>query len=146
MKRWTYVGLLFLVILLLSGNDCEICDNQSPDLIIINPYPDLDFEYCDLNYDLVTSKWYLGVTIKNQGSADASSFTVAVDFSETGIQTTHIDLLYYGDTRVIEYEFELTTICFNPDCFFTITVDYGDSVSESNETNNTVTGRCEGLN
>ncbi len=34
--------------------------------------------------------------------------------------------------------------CFNPDCDFRITVDSAGQVSESNEANNVVNGRCIG--
>jgi hypothetical protein len=40
--------------------------------------------------------------------------------------------------------FPIPANCFRPDCSFRITVDSGQAVQETNETNNTAPGRCIG--
>jgi hypothetical protein len=47
-----------------------------------------------------------------------------------------------GDCADVEAEIPLG--CFDPDCDFRITVDSKGVVKESDETNNTVGGRCLG--
>ena len=139
MKKWMYIPMALFAFFLFSGNGCD-CDDL-PDLIIINPNPGLmELGFCDG----AVGTHCLRVTIKNQGTADASSFTVAVDFGNYGIQTTNVSSLAAGATVVIQCDFMLPSLCFNPDCNFTIIVDYGDSISETNESNNSQQGWCIG--
>lgn len=101
--------------------------------------------YCDLddNGDLL-------ITVKNQGTKTAGSTTTDVLFTSlrTGVVgvSLYTPALRSGQASILEPIDldDLPSSCFQPDCHFTITIDYSVDVDESNEENNTAEGYCLG--
>jgi len=109
-----------------------------PDLIPANPTG--MFGYCN-----VDDSNNLVVYVKNQGDADASASLVKVQFGlASGSQefSAPVGPILAGETKPVS--FTIPSGCFSPDCVFTITVDSGEGISESNELNNSVNGICIG--
>jgi len=83
----------------------------------------------------------LVVTVKNQGNQSVPATLVAVQFS-SGTRAASVPALAPGATASV-----LLVIppgCFQSDCGFSITVDAGAQVQETNESNNTAGGWCIG--
>jgi len=85
----------------------------------------------------------LMVTVRNQGGDAAAASTTTVQFSPGGPVSEPTDALS-GSGGVDNLTFDIPAECFNSDCGFTITVDSGNVVSESSETNNSAKGTCIG--
>jgi hypothetical protein len=83
------------------------------------------------------------VTVRNQGVGDAEASTTTVQFS-TGGPVSEPTSALAGLVGVDDLSFDIPVGCFTADCNFTITVDSDNVVSESSETNNSVSGRCIG--
>ncbi|GAB4112561.1 MAG: hypothetical protein Kow00103_02230 [Candidatus Caldatribacteriota bacterium] len=134
------IFLLFLIVLALILINLVGCAPTTflPDLVPANP-PGMA-GYC--NVDDASN---LIVYIKNQGEADAPACQVKVQFYLTsGVQefSTSIGPIPMGNTQLVSFAIPMG--CYNPDCDFVITVDSGDEVIESDETNNTTNGTCIG--
>ena len=119
---------------------CE--QTPMPDLVPVAAFPEMVFPYCDRD------EQGLYVSVKNQGTATAPSFTTEVEFKWTqpaDSETVSVETsaLSAGDTRRIG-PFPIPSLCWDPDCGFTITIDPDNNVSESSETNNSVDGGCLG--
>jgi len=83
------------------------------------------------------------VYVENQGEADALTSMVQVQFDCIGgVQefSASVGTLAVGETKSVS--FATPSACPHPDCSFTITVDSGGDILESDETNNTVGGTC----
>ena len=102
----------------------------------------------DVNYCNVDDQNRLVVCVKNQGGADAPASTTRVEFKWGGTESQTVDLptplIIPHNTECIPTNVEFPMGCFDPDCGFTITVDYGNAITESNETNNSADGLCLG--
>jgi len=130
----------FLVILILTVMALAGCwpPTLLADLVPANP-PGMA-GYCNVN-----DSNNLIVYVKNQGEADALSSVVKVQFGlSSGMQefSSTIGAILAGETKSVS--FAIPSGCFNPDCNFSITVDSGLDINESNELNNTVNGNCIG--
>jgi len=109
-----------------------------PDLVPDNP-PGMA-GYCN-----VDDSNNLIVYVKNQGDDDAPESLVKVQFNlSSGVQefSATVEALPIGVTKSVS--FAIPFGCFNPDCDFTITVDSGENVLESQELNNSANGSCVG--
>lgn len=84
----------------------------------------------------------LVVTVRNQGGGSAGPSTTLVDFGSHGQFTQPTSSLNAG--QQVELHFELPAGCFDSDCGFSITIDVGLEVEESDEGNNFSTGNCVG--
>jgi hypothetical protein len=90
------------------------------------------------------------VNVKNQGDAAAPVSTVTIEFLPGGSFTKEVfgpgpnGALPAGVIWGIQFPDSPPSGCFNPDCEFSVTVDSGDDVFESNEGNNLVSGICIG--
>ncbi len=127
--------LVFTGIFLLSG-----CTPKA-DLIPVNPNGLAGF--CDLVNSSVATYYgsELRVNIKNQGDSPAESSYVLVDW---GFANTIEPVPAIPAGNTVSILIEIPQGCFNPDCGFTIIVDYNDDVNESNEMNNSQIGNCIG--
>ena len=83
----------------------------------------------------------LVVHMKNQG-ADSGPYKVVVDFGPYG-QIPHM-MGPLGAGLVDSFSVPIPMGCFDSDCGFTIIVDAGNIVQESDETNNEGRGSCLG--
>jgi len=111
-------------------------DTGTPCLADLIPVADPAGSYCKrLNGNLV-------VTVKNQGLCAAGESKTKIDFMSHGAITLPTPALAAGASTNLTVN--LPGGCFDPDCEFRITVDDGDAVPESNETNNTASGVCKG--
>lgn len=93
----------------------------------------------------------LDVRVRNQGNEPAFVETVTrVEFGPGQVETADTPPLADGSMAIVSVP--IPGGCFNPDCGFTITVDYGNRVEElrhdagdtSHEDNNTEPGICIG--
>ncbi len=82
------------------------------------------------------------VTVCNQGSAPAGPSTTTVDFP--GHDSVSVPTPAIPAGGCVDIKADIPVGCFDPDCEFRITVDSAGVVTESDETNNTATGRCIG--
>ena len=133
-KRNNLLSLMILLILagtLIMGGCAP--ETPKPDLIPVNPEGWDNF--CDRYRD-----GELKVHIKNQGDAPAGSSYVQVSYGQYGELVEPVPALAAGETVTIL--FPMYSGCFDPVCEFEITVDVYDEVDESNELNNTQTGKC----
>ena len=143
MRSQTLLLLFFgaLAILVISG--CA----PKPDLAAVR-LPDLGTDpigYCNLD-----SGGRLIGTVTNQGAVDAPASLARVTF--TALNTADIVIERATPALAVGSSGELDPIdpadfaasCYNPDCHFTITLDYTNVVQEANEQNNTAEGYCIG--
>jgi hypothetical protein len=85
----------------------------------------------------------LVVTVKNQGNGNAGPSTTRVDFGAFGFVDMPTPAIPAG-TAVDLPGVKHPEHCFNPDCDFRITVDFGNQLDESDEGNNVASGFCLG--
>ena len=112
-----------------------------PDLV---PIPQItSFDPPVLNFCTIEDNERLLVTVRNQGDGDAAASTTTVQFSG-GPSVSKPTGAIPRSGGVANLEFDIPAGCFNADCGFTITVDSGNVVSESSETNNSANGNCIG--
>jgi hypothetical protein len=108
------------------------------------PVPEINsFDPPFLNFCTTEDNERLLVTVRNQGSGNAAASTTTVQF-DSGPPVSIPTNALSGSGGVDNLTFDIPAACFNADCGFTITVDSGNVVSESNETNNSAKGRCIG--
>jgi len=132
--------MLFIVILPLVTMALIGCFSNIPlpDLVPDNPAGMAGYCNVDDSNNLI-------VYVKNQGEADAPASSVKVQFNlSSGVQEFFgtVEVIPVGETKSVS--FTIPFGCFNPDCDFTITVDSGENVLESQELNNSVNGSCIG--
>ncbi|MEJ2303804.1 MAG: CARDB domain-containing protein [Anaerolineales bacterium] len=108
-----------------------------PDLIPV-PDPEPGVGFCRLD-----EEGNLVVHVKNQGSAAAGASTTRVEFSPGGVFDLYTAPIPPGVTIKLP-AIPIPGECYNPDCDFRITVDVKGELVESNEANNTGSGRCIG--
>lgn len=85
----------------------------------------------------------LTVRVRNQANPDVLQQTaVRVDFGSFGRQNATAPAIPGGSFADVAVP--IPAGCFNPDCDFTITVDFNDDVDEADETNNEEEGICIG--
>lgn len=82
------------------------------------------------------------VIVRNQGQAPAGPSTTVVDFFQYGTVSMSTPALDPGEEVVLR--FPIPPQAFDPDAEWQLFVDFNNDVLESNELNNTVTGRCTG--
>ena len=83
----------------------------------------------------------LRVTVKNQGTIEASSSKTTVRFAETPFTLDTPPIPAGGSVDLL---FKVPTDCFSPDCSFTISVDSSNQAGEADERNNNAIGGCIG--
>ena len=134
-----------------------------PDLVPVNPTPQAGpFGFCRLEPDGGSFGAELVVTVANQGTAPAADSTVTVEFTpDLGGSPPFEGEAFQRRTGPIaagssvDLRFPLPEVrqrtptdpgrnVFNPNAEFTITVDSGGEVTESNEGNNFAEGFCLG--
>jgi hypothetical protein len=81
------------------------------------------------------------VSVKNQGNAGSPISTTTVQFAPGQSFNLATPAIPPGGSAHLD-ALNIPAACFNPDCNFTITVDSGNQVKESNAKNNTANGRC----
>lgn len=110
-----------------------------PDLVPV-PQSDVFPPFCRRNED-----GDLLVVVQNQGDADAEGSVTRVEFGNGEVLKRETPPLDAGASETLTFPIPQTPVsCFRPNCPFTITVDAGDDVSESDEGNNVATSRCIG--
>jgi hypothetical protein len=80
--------------------------------------------------------------VRNQGTGPAGPSTTTVDFGQHG--TVSLPTLALGPGQQIPFQVAIPPGCLDPDCEFTITVDAGGVLAESDRGNNVVEGVCTG--
>jgi subtilase family serine protease len=80
--------------------------------------------------------------VRNQGTGGAGPSTTTVDFGQYG--TISLPTLPLGSGQQIPFQVPIPAGCRDPDCEFTITVDAGNVVAESDKGNNVAQGVCRG--
>ena len=138
MKSKVFLSLFVMLAMLLLGLAGCFPGIPLPDLVPDNP-PGMA-GYCN-----VDDSNNLIVYVKNQGEADAPASSVTVQFSlSSGVQEIMgtVGAIPVGQTKSVSIA--IPAGCFNPDCGFTITVDSGEDILESQELNNSVNGSCVG--
>ena len=118
-----------------GGADGPIDLVPIPQISSFNP---LVFSFCTIDDD-----GKLSVTVRNQGGGEAPESTTTVLFS-SGESVSEPTVNIPGPNGVANPKFDIPAGCFTADCGFTITVDSGNVVVESNETNNSASGKCIG--
>jgi hypothetical protein len=108
-------------------------DVGKPDLI---PVPNEKGFFCKREGSMLI------VTVKNQGTRVAGSSVTKVDFGKYGEVTKQTPSL--APSKSVDLSFQIPIDCHDPDCEFDITVDADDNVIESDEGNNTASGKCIG--
>jgi len=83
------------------------------------------------------------VMVRNQGTALAGASITTVTFSPGGTVSIPTPPIPPSGSVVLG-PIPIPAACFNPDCEFRITADATGLVAESNEANNSATGRCLG--
>lgn len=78
--------------------------------------------------------------VRNQGVGAAGPSTTTVDFGPYG--TISLPTLALAPTQDVPLQAAIPPGCFDPDCEFTITVDAGNVIAESDEGNNIIQGVC----
>jgi subtilase family serine protease len=105
------------------------------------PFDPSNSQFCRL----AASTGNLLVQVWNQGAATAGAFQTQVTFSVSGkgvvVSASAPGL---APSHSTDLSFAIPSSCFSADCSFTIAVDSGNAVAESNESNNTASGRCIG--
>jgi Big-like domain-containing protein/CARDB protein len=99
-------------------------------------------DFCDTVF--IGEEERLLVTVQNQGTIDASAFSnLQVVFSPGGPSNVTIPPLAVDASVSIPLTEGLPSGCFESDgCDFTITVDSGNVIPETDEANNIAVGRC----
>ena len=118
---------------------CGVPPSGQPDLVPVPVFAG----FCNKD-----NQGRLIITVKNQGTAFAEAFIVEVRFDVgTGVPVSRFVSsnggLLPGESRDLS-PIEIPAGCFGSDCPFTIIVDSGHAVPESNEVNNTAAGLCIG--
>jgi hypothetical protein len=75
-------------------------------------------------------------TIANNGPGNAGSFNVLINLDPGQVVNQPVAGLAAGATQTFTVSSPAGGNCFNPDCTVTVTVDNGNSVTETNESNN----------
>ena len=84
----------------------------------------------------------LVVSVQNIGEGESSASLTTIDFFPGGSVQLHTPAIAGGDWIDL-MPVAIPSACFDPDCEFSITVDWGNEINESGgEGNNEVTGRC----
>ena len=81
------------------------------------------------------------VSVKNRGNAASPVSTTKVQFTPEQSFNLATPALQPGESAHLD-PVNIPAACFNPECNFTITVDSGNQITESNAKNNTASGRC----
>jgi hypothetical protein len=108
-----------------------------PDLVPV-PDPQPGIGFCRLD-----ARGRLVVTVKNQGNADAPASVTTVEFLPGGGVKIPTPAIPAGGSVELP-PVSMPADCHKPECNFTIRVDSGGQVDESNEGNNTGSGSCIG--
>lgn len=130
---------LFTIFISLSGCGGGVL---LPDLVAVNPTSITG--WCN-----VDDSGNLSIYIKNQGDAPAGSFTVKIEWGYIDVgeiegptpQTIPVNGLGVEDTEILTIP-GCTGGYFGHDWSYTIYVDSGNDVEESNEDNNIQNGSC----
>jgi subtilase family serine protease len=107
--------------------------------------PDLVAEVSCTNEEQPNARQILVVVVRNIGSALAGASITKVEFSSgSGQRVFELKTppLWPGGSH--EHKVNIPSGCFDPDCGFSITVDPGNNVRESNEANNRFHENCLG--
>jgi CARDB len=136
-------ALTFLMISLLTGvlNGCAVPEKRPPlaDLVPSKSpgQPDNIAGFCKV----IDKVMKVVVSVKNQGNAGSPVSTTTVQFATGQSFNLATPAILPGGSAHLD-ALNIPAACFNPDCNFTITVDSGNQVKESNAKNNTANGRC----
>lgn len=84
----------------------------------------------------------LRITVQNVGAGDAAPSTTAVSFSGGGSAAAATPAIPPGGS--VEVQVAVPSGCFNPDCGYTIRVDGGQQLDESDEGNNSASDTSVG--
>jgi hypothetical protein len=78
--------------------------------------------------------------VRNQGAGAAGPSTTTVDFGPYGAVSVPTPAI--APAQDVSLQAPIPPGCFDPDCEFTITVDAGNALAESDEGNNVIQGVC----
>lgn len=132
----------------LSISDTNILDNSCVCGVPPGGMPDLVPVPVFVGFCNRDSQGRLLITVKNQGTAFAGAFIVEVRFDLGGglLVSRFVSSnggLLPSESRTLS-PIEIPAGCFNSDCDFTIIVDSGHVIPESDEVNNIAVDRCIG--
>jgi hypothetical protein len=137
----SFAGVAVAVLLAACGGGAGGGAAGPADLV---PIPQISsFDPPFFNFCRIEDGERLLVTVRNQGSGDAAASTTTVQF-DSGPPVSKPTSALSGSGGFSDLTFDIPAGCFNADCGFTITVDSGNVVSESSETNNSASGTCIG--
>jgi CARDB len=80
--------------------------------------------------------------VTNLGTGSAGPSTTTVDFGPYG--TISLPTPALGPGQDVPFQVPIPAGCKDPDCEFTITVDAGNAIAETDEGNNVLRGVCRG--
>jgi len=83
------------------------------------------------------------IRIRNRGTVDAPASITRVEFFPGGVFLLSTPAIPASGTVDLP-PLDFPAGCSDPDCDFTITVDFNNDVNESDEGNNIAVGRCIG--
>ncbi len=104
----------------------------------IDLVPVLGSDFFDGSCSGRTCTHRLRFTVRNDGTSGSPQTTVTVNVTPNGPVTVTVPAIGAGRSTTIETSVT-GTWCFDPDCFISVTVDPGNGVAETNESNNTAT-------
>lgn len=133
-------GMILSVAILLNG--CAAPEKKLPPLPDLVPskspgQPDNLAGFCKA----IDKTMRVVVSVKNQGNAGSPVSTTTVQFAPGQSFNLATPAIPPGGSAHLD-PLNIPAACFNPECNFTIAVDSGNQVKESNAKNNTASGRC----
>ena len=120
-----------------TANSVCACLTSQADLIP-DPLPGLPgpVGFCRLD-----GNGKLVIRVRNQGAVEAPASITKIEFSPGGVFLLETPAIPASGSVDLG-PFNFPAGCSDPDCDFTITVDFNNQVNESNEGNNIAPGRC----
>ena len=136
---WAFASLVMATVV--SGCMSSRPFYEGADLIPLKPSGLSGSEgFCYLAGDRESPQ--LIVSVQNVGEGESPASLTSIDFFPGGSVQLHTPAIAGGDWIDLP-PVAIPPACFNPDCEFSITVDWGNDINESGgEGNNEVAGRC----
>jgi hypothetical protein len=138
-KPFTFLTLSLLAAVVVGCAAPERRPPPMPDLVPVRSpgQPDNIAGFCKV----MDKTMRVVVSVKNQGNAASPVSTTTVQFAPGQSFNLATPAIAPGASAHLD-PVSIPAACFNPECNFTITVDSGNQVKESNANNNAAKGRC----
>lgn len=115
---------------------------QLPDLVPVNPNPDAGQKGFCRKVESGPNKGKLLVTVKNQGTGNASPSETRVTFSSGESHSMPTPALQAGESKDLELPHDFPRGCPPTNCEFKIEVNSDGKIRESKMDNNKAKGLC----